>query len=319
MLDPLVVEEPAHERLDGAEEVGEGDAAVDGERLDLVEHRRVPGVERLVAVGAAGRDHEDRRLHRLHGADLHRRRVGAQHHLLGLAELDVERVLHRAGGVAGQDVQRLEVVPVVLDLGPLHDAVAHAHEDVLELALHLGDEVEVPAGAAVAAEGEVEAVALPAVAASAAASSARRASASVGDAGGALADGLARGGPVGGVERLDRLVQLRDRASPRPANCRSAAASRLDGVGGGDSAAAASSKYSSGIMRPLRRAPAPEPRCLVDSKHSTVAAIATLSDSAGPAMGWSRGRRGAASSAGPSPWASFPTTTAVGRVKSTSV
>ena len=143
--DPLVVEQAAHERLDGAEEVGEGDAAVDGQRLDLVEHRRVAGVEGLVAVRAAGRDHEDRRLHRLHGADLHRRRVRAQHHLLGLAELDVERVLHRARRVPGQDVERLEVVPVVLDLGTLRDAVAHAHEDVFELALHLGDEVEVPA------------------------------------------------------------------------------------------------------------------------------------------------------------------------------
>ena len=75
------------ERLDGAEEIGERDAAVDGERLDLVEHRRVPRVERLVAVRAAGRDHVDRRLLRLHRADLHRRRVRAQQHLLGLAEL----------------------------------------------------------------------------------------------------------------------------------------------------------------------------------------------------------------------------------------
>ena len=141
--DAVVVEQAAHEGLDGAEEVGEGDAAVDGQRLDLVEHRRVAGVERLVAVGAAGRDHEDRRLHRLHGADLHRRRVRAQHHLLGIAELDVERVLHRARRVAGHHVERLEVVPVVLDLGTLHHAVAHAHEDVLELALHLGDEMEV--------------------------------------------------------------------------------------------------------------------------------------------------------------------------------
>ena len=146
--DALVVEQPAHEGLDGAEQVGEGDAAVDGERLDLVEHRRVPGVEGLVAVGAAGRDHEDRRRHRLHRADLHRRRVRAQHDLLGLAQLDVERVLHRAGRVPGHHVERLEVVPVVFDLGTLHDPVAHADEDVLELALHLGDEVEVPAAAA---------------------------------------------------------------------------------------------------------------------------------------------------------------------------
>ncbi len=56
----------------------------------------------------------------------------------------------------GRDVERLEVVPVVLDLGTFRDRVAHAHEDVLELALHLRDEVQVTARSPVAAEGEVE-------------------------------------------------------------------------------------------------------------------------------------------------------------------
>ena len=179
---------------------------VDRERLDLVEHRRVAGVERLVAVGAAGRDDEDRRLHRLHGADLHRRRVRAQHHLLGIAELDVERVLHRAGRVAGHHVERLEVVPVVLDLGALHDAVAHAHEDVLELALHLGDEVEVAAAAAVAAEGEVEPVALPAVAASDGRELGAAGVEHLRDARGRLAERLPRGGSLRRVEVLDALL-----------------------------------------------------------------------------------------------------------------
>ena len=97
---------------------------------------------------------------RLHRADLHRRRVRAQEDLLGRAELDVERVLHRARRVRGRDVERFEVVVVVFDLGALHHEVAHAHEDVFELALHLRDEVQVPAFGAVAAEREVEAVAI---------------------------------------------------------------------------------------------------------------------------------------------------------------
>ena len=153
----LVAEQRTHERLDGAEQVGEGDATVDHQRFDLVEHRRVARRRRLVAVGAAGSHHVDRWLHVLHGADLHRRRVGAQQDLLGLAQLDVERVLHGAGRVRGRHVERLEVVPVVLDLGAFHDAVAHAHEDVFELALHLRDQVEVPTGATVPADGEVDA------------------------------------------------------------------------------------------------------------------------------------------------------------------
>ena len=40
-----------------------------------------------------------------------------------------------ARGVRRRDVERLEVVPVALDLGALGDGEAHRHEDVLELAL----------------------------------------------------------------------------------------------------------------------------------------------------------------------------------------
>ena len=158
--DRLVVEEPAHERLDRAEQVGQRDVAVDGEAFDLVEHGRVAGVQRLVAVRAPGRDDVDRRLVRLHRADLHRRRMGPQHHLLVGAQLEVERVLHRAGRVRRRDVQCLEVVPVVLDLGPLGDPVPEPDEDVLELALDLRDEVQVPPVASVGTRGQVEAVTL---------------------------------------------------------------------------------------------------------------------------------------------------------------
>ena len=71
----------------------------------------------------------------------------------------VERVLHRAGRVAGREVERFEVVPVDLDLGTFGDRVAQADEDVFELAPDARDEVQVPAPVAVAAEREVEAVA----------------------------------------------------------------------------------------------------------------------------------------------------------------
>ena len=146
------------ERLDGAEQIAERDAAVDREPLDLVEHGRVPGVERVAAVGTPRRHHVDGRALRFHRAHLHRRGVRAQHHLFGPAQLHVERVLHGAGRVAGREVERLEVEPVGLDLGPLGHLVAHAHEHVFELAPDPGDRVQVPAAVAAASGREVEAV-----------------------------------------------------------------------------------------------------------------------------------------------------------------
>ena len=100
-------EQRVDERLDRAEQVAERDALVDREPFDLVEHGRVPGVERVAAERAAGRDDVDRRPLRLHHAHLHRRRVRAQQHLLRLAEPHVERVLHRARRVPGREVERL--------------------------------------------------------------------------------------------------------------------------------------------------------------------------------------------------------------------
>ena len=94
-------EERVDERLDRAEQIAERDAAIDREPFDLVEHGRVAGVERVAAKGAPGRDDVDRRWLRLHRAHLHRRRVRAQHHLFGLAQLHVERVLHGAAGCPG--------------------------------------------------------------------------------------------------------------------------------------------------------------------------------------------------------------------------
>ena len=135
------------EGLDGAGEVAEGDAPVDHQPLDLVEHGQVAGVGRVEPEAPPrhdGVDGQGARRHRLlHQVDLHRRGVGAQQHRLGLAEVEVHGVVHAAGRVGRRDVQRLEVVPVGLGLGTLGDAEAHADEDVLELVPGLGHQVEV--------------------------------------------------------------------------------------------------------------------------------------------------------------------------------
>ena len=91
--------------------VGEADALVDHQAFDLVEHRRVRDVGSLrytrpgaiTANGALAREHR---------ADLHRRGMRAQQLAVG----EVERVVHRARRMIRGNVQRLEVVEVVLDL-----------------------------------------------------------------------------------------------------------------------------------------------------------------------------------------------------------
>ena len=65
--------------------------------------------------------------------------------LPGLAELDVERVLHVARRMAGRDVERLKLYQSALDLGALGDGEAEADEHVLEALAGLGDEVQVAA------------------------------------------------------------------------------------------------------------------------------------------------------------------------------
>ncbi len=73
-----------------------------------------------------------------------------------------EGVVERAGRMIGGSVEGLEVVVLGLHLGPLGDLVAHADEDVLDLPLGLGDEVQAPQRRRPAGKGDVDAVALEA-------------------------------------------------------------------------------------------------------------------------------------------------------------
>ena len=76
-LEVVALEEAAQEIGVHALQVGEADVLVDPQALDLVEHRRVRRVG-VDAVGAARRDHLDRRLVHARVAHLHRAGVRAQ-------------------------------------------------------------------------------------------------------------------------------------------------------------------------------------------------------------------------------------------------
>ena len=119
------------EVVERAAQVRHGQALVDGEALDLVEDRGVRRVEVVGAEHLAGADDVDRRLALEHGADLHRRGLGAQHQA-GVGRVDEEGVLHLPGRVVLAEVERVEVEPLGLDLGALGDLPAHADEGVDE-------------------------------------------------------------------------------------------------------------------------------------------------------------------------------------------
>ncbi len=129
------------EGLQGAFEIGQGDVLVHHQTLDLVEHGRVGGVG-VAPVGFARHDDVDGRPLLLHGAHLHRRGVCAQHDLVA----DEERVVKRPGRMIGGRVEGFEVVVLGLYLRAFDHVVTHADEDVLDLALGLGDQMQVPKG-----------------------------------------------------------------------------------------------------------------------------------------------------------------------------
>ena len=95
---PSLAEQRLRHRLEGALEIGERDALVDDERLDLVEHGQVGGVCGLPPVHAPRRDDVDGRRLRLHRADLDRARLGAQQEL-GMPGIETysESFIVRAG------------------------------------------------------------------------------------------------------------------------------------------------------------------------------------------------------------------------------
>ncbi len=116
--------------------------AIEDQALALVEHRRV-GCVMVGAVGAADDDGADRRRLVEHGADLHRRGVGAQHRRrLVAARRQVERVVIGARGMMRRDVQRAEIVPVGFDVRPVGHGASHGAEDRRDLLHGFADRMD---------------------------------------------------------------------------------------------------------------------------------------------------------------------------------
>src|SRR5690606_37513633 len=123
----IAAEECLEELVDGAAQVGKADVPVDYQPLELVKHGGV-GEVRIAPIDAPGTDDPQRWGAPLQGADLHRRGVGAQ----DVSGGDVEGVVHRPRGVMRGNVERLEVVIIVLDLRALFYPVAGADENRLD-------------------------------------------------------------------------------------------------------------------------------------------------------------------------------------------
>ena len=164
-------EQRVDERLDRAAQVGHGQALVHRQALDLVEDRQVGGVQRLVPVDLARAHHVERQRPGEQAPDLHGRGVGAQHHAPGgdpgtprqgaplvAPRGDEQGVLHLPRRVVGQEVKRVEVVPLGLDLWPLGDLVAHRDEHVGELVGEHADRVAGTLRRAVVGQRDVDAL-----------------------------------------------------------------------------------------------------------------------------------------------------------------
>ena len=133
------LEDVAAEGGQGPLQVREVRALVDHQPLDLLEHRGMGEIGIASIHAADGDDPQRRRLYR-HDADLHVRRVGAEQEPV----VEVERVVHGPGRVMRGNVERFEVVEVVLDLGPLDDLEAEAPKERLDPLQRPGDRMQAP-------------------------------------------------------------------------------------------------------------------------------------------------------------------------------
>src|ERR1041384_411466 len=103
--------------------------AIDDEPLDLMEHRRMRRVV-IGAEGAARYDDADRRFLGQHGADLYRRGMGAQHEPRAVRPLrKIKGVVLLPRRMLGRDVERREVVKILLDMRSLGEDEPHLPKD----------------------------------------------------------------------------------------------------------------------------------------------------------------------------------------------
>src|SRR5256712_13557323 len=128
-------------------------AAIDEKSFRLMKDGRFAHRDLIAPVDAAARQHLQRRLPTLHRSNLHVRSVRSQQELI---DIEKERVLHVARWMIWSEVERLEVVPIRFYLRPRIERIAHLQENLLELASHARDRMEVTEGREVGGEGDVD-------------------------------------------------------------------------------------------------------------------------------------------------------------------
>src|SRR5713226_1551225 len=136
-------EQRFHGVVERALQIAARDVGIDCQTFNLVKDGRVRRVGRVVTVNFSRTHHAHRRLHLLHGANLHWRRVRAQQQAvaqwLRFLPGDEERVLRVARGMIRRKVQRFKVVIIRLNLRPFLDRVTQIAEDANDLVHRLED------------------------------------------------------------------------------------------------------------------------------------------------------------------------------------
>ena len=97
-------------------------------------------------------DDSYRWLYFLHCAYLHGRRVRTKHDIVG----DVKRILGIARGMAGWNIQGLEVVIRALDFGTIFDRIAHSDENIFDFAANLSEWVPMSHSSAISRESDIQ-------------------------------------------------------------------------------------------------------------------------------------------------------------------
>ncbi len=139
-------------------QIGHGNILANRHTLDLMEHWCV-GLVIVAAIHPTRRDHADRGAGFLHRADLHRRCVGTQNMrraVVALGTVHIEGVKFLTGRMVRRDVQRVEIIPVILDLRTLGHLEPHIGENGGYFLGHLGHRMNGALGTGARWQGHIQ-------------------------------------------------------------------------------------------------------------------------------------------------------------------
>ncbi len=149
----LLLEKGLQEVVQNPLEITKGDVFIDHKTLHLMKHRRMGDVG-ITTIDAPGRNHAQRRPAFFHGANLHRRGVRTQQHVL----VEIEGIVHGARRVVRRYIQCFEIVVVILDLRPLHHFKTGAAKQCLDALQGSRDRMLTAGSETTARQGNIDAL-----------------------------------------------------------------------------------------------------------------------------------------------------------------